>query len=221
MATSLAASSRPATEAPEGQRELVDALRAGDQRSFHSLVESHYPMMKRVARSYVDSDALAEEVVQETWLAVVRGIGRFQHRSALSTWIYSILANKARTHGSRERRMLPFSSVGGPAENGASVDGDRFQSDEDAWPGHWATPPRPWQKPERRLLSLELRERLRDALDQLPHRQRAVVTLRDVEGLSSEEVCELLELSAENQRVLLHRGRSRLRGSLEAYVDGS
>src|SRR5437016_6035056 len=153
MATSLASSTRPATEAAVGQRQLVDALRAGDQRAFHSLVESHYPMMKRVARSYVDSDALAEEVVQETWLAVVRGIGRFQHRSALSTWIYSILANKARTHGSRERRMLPFSSVGGPAENGASVDGDRFQSDEDAWPGHWATPPRPWQKPERRLRS--------------------------------------------------------------------
>ena len=116
--------------------------------------------------------------------------------------------------------MLPFSSVGGPAETGASVDADRFQSDEDAWPGHWATPPRPWQKPERRLLSLEIRERLRDALDELPHRQRTVVTLRDVEGLSAEEVCGLLGLSAENQRVLLHRGRSRLRGSLEAYVDG-
>ena len=178
-------------------------------------------MMKRVSRSYVDSDGLAEEVVQETWLAVVRGIDRFQHRSALSTWIYSILVNKARTHGARQRRMLPFSSVGGPAENGASVDGDRFQSDEDAWPGHWATPPRPWQKPERRLLSLELRARLKAALDELPPRQRAVVTLRDVEGLSAEEVSGLLEVSAENQRVLLHRGRSRLRGSLEAYVDGS
>ncbi len=220
MATSLAASSRPATEAPEGQRALVDALRAGDQRAFYSLVESHYPMMKRVARSYVDSDALAEEVVQETWLAVVRGIGRFQHRSALSTWIYSILANKARTHASRERRVLPFSSVGRPDETGPSVDADRFQSDEDAWPGQWATPPRPWQKPERRLLSLELRERLRDALNELPERQCAVVTLRDVEGLSAEEVCGLLGLSAENQRVLLHRGRSRLRGSLETYVEG-
>src|SRR5437870_12461202 len=196
MAASLAPSSRPDAGVAVDQRQLVDALRAGDQRAFHSLVESHYPMMKRVARSYVDSDSLAEEVVQETWLAVVRGIGRFQHRSALSTWIYSILANKARTHGSRERRMLPFSSVGGPAENGASVDGDRFQSDEDAWPGHWATPPRPWQKPERRLLSLELRERLREALDQLPHRQRAVVTLRDVEGPGSAAVGELPGLSA-------------------------
>lgn len=220
MATSLASSSRPATEAAVDQRQLVDALRAGDQRAFHSLVETHYPMMKRVARSYVDCDALAEEVVQETWLAVVRGIGRFQHRSALNTWIYAILVNKARTHGSRERRMLPFSSVGRADESGTSVDADRFQSDEDEWPGHWATPPRPWQKPERRLLSLEIRERLREALDQLPDRQRAVVTLRDVEGMSAEEVCGLLGLSAENQRVLLHRGRSRLRGSLEAYVDG-
>jgi RNA polymerase sigma-70 factor, ECF subfamily len=221
MATMLAAASPPATKGYEDQRRLVEALRAGDQRAFHALVESHYPMMKHVARSYVDSDGLAEEVVQETWLAVVRGIGRFQHRSALSTWIYSILANKARTHGARQRRMLPFSSVGGAAETGTSVDADRFQSDEDAWPGHWATPPRPWQKPERRLLSLELRERLKAALDDLPARQRAVVTLRDVEGLSAEEVSGLLELSAENQRVLLHRGRSRLRGSLEAYVDGS
>jgi RNA polymerase sigma-70 factor, ECF subfamily len=115
---------------------------------------------------------------------------------------------------------LPFSSVAGGEDDESAVDADRFQTDDEAWPGHWATPPRPWQKPERRLLSLEIRERLRDALDELPQHQRTVVTLRDVEGLSAEDVCGLLGLTAENQRVLLHRGRSRLRGSLEAYVDG-
>jgi RNA polymerase sigma-70 factor (ECF subfamily) len=177
--------------------------------------------MKHVARRYVDSEAVAEEVVQETWLAVVRGIERFGHRSSLHTWIYAILVNKARTHGAREHRTLPFSSAGQSGERSATVDPDCFQSDEDAWPGHWATPPRPWQKPERKLLSMEIRERLREALNELPGRQRAVVALRDVEGLGAEDVCELLDLSAENQRVLLHRGRSRLRHSLEAYVNAA
>ena len=120
----------------------------------------------------------------------------------------------------RDLGCRPCSAMGTRDGSGPSVDVDRFQSDEDEWPGHWAIPPRPWQKPERRLLSLEIRERLRDAIDELPDRQRTVVALRDVEGLSAEEVCGLLGLSAENQRVLLHRGRSRLRHSLEAYVDG-
>jgi RNA polymerase sigma-70 factor (ECF subfamily) len=221
MATSLPAPSSPGAEIGADQRALVDALRARDPRAFHSLVEAQYPTMKHVARSYVDSEAVAEEVVQETWLAVVRGIERFGHRSSLHTWIYAILVNKARTHGAREHRTLPFSSAGQPGETGPTVDPDRFQSDEDAWPGHWATPPRPWQKPERKLLSLEIRERLREALNELPARQRAVVTLRDVEGLGAQDVCELLDLSAENQRVLLHRGRSRLRRSLEAYVNAA
>jgi RNA polymerase sigma-70 factor (ECF subfamily) len=221
MATSLSPPSPPGAETGADQRALVDALRARDPQAFHALVEAHYPTMKRVARGYVDSDAVAEEVVQETWLAVVRGIERFGHRSSLHTWIYAILINKARTHGAREHRTLPFSSAGPPGERSATVDPDRFQSDEDAWPGHWATPPRPWQKPERKLLSLEIRERLREALNELPGRQRAVVALRDVEGLGAEDVCELLDLSAENQRVLLHRGRSRLRRSLEAYVQAA
>jgi RNA polymerase sigma-70 factor (ECF subfamily) len=221
MATSLSPPSPPRAETGADERALVDALRARDPQAFHSLVEAHNPTMKRVARSYVGSEAVADEVVQETWLAVVRGIERFGHRSSLHTWIYAILVNKARTHGAREHRTLPFSSAGQPGERSATVDPDRFQSDEDAWPGHWATPPRPWQKPERKLLSLEIRERLREALNELPGRQRAVVALRDVEGLGAEDVCELLDLSPENQRVLLHRGRSRLRCSLEAYVNAA
>lgn len=207
--------------APEitDDRELVIALREGDQRAFQQLVERSDPMLKRVARSFVDSDAVAEEIVQETWLAVLGGIRRFQGRSALTTWIYSILINQAKTHSSRERRATPFSSVGPADAEGPAVDPDRFQKDDDAWPGHWATPPRPWQKPERRLLSLEAREHLRAALDDLPARQRVVVSLRDVEGLTADEVCGMLEVSTENQRVLLHRGRSRLRSILEEYVE--
>ena len=197
----------------------VAALRAGDERTFRDLFARSYPMMKRVARAYVASDEVAEEIVQETWVAVVTGIDRFEGRSALMTWIFSILINQAKTHSAREKRAVPFSCVVPGAGEGPAVDPDRFQRDDDAWPGHWATPPRPWQKPERRLLSLEARDRLKAALAQLPDRQRLIVGLRDVEGHSAEEVCDLLGLSQENQRVLLHRGRSRLRTLLEEYLD--
>jgi len=187
---------------------------------FDRLVEQHYASMKRVARTFVGSDAVAEEVVQDTWLAIVAGIDRFEGRSSLQTWMFSILTNKAKTRGLRERRTTPLSCLGGGEPDEPAIDADRFQSDDDAWPGHWATPPRPWQRPERRLLSLEVRGHLKEALDELPERQRLVVTLRDVEGFDADEVCELLDLSPENQRVLLHRGRSRLRTALESYVEG-
>jgi RNA polymerase sigma-70 factor (ECF subfamily) len=198
--------------------QTVAALRSGDERTFRELFERSYPMMKRVARGYARSDAVAEEIVQDTWLAVVTGIDRFQGRSSIGTWIFSILTNQAKTHSARERRAMPFSSVPLAGADEPVVDPDRFQKDDEAWPGHWATPPRPWQRPERRLMSLEARERLKEALEQLPDRQRVIVGLRDVEGLTAEEVCGLLDLSQENQRVLLHRGRSRLRAVLEEYV---
>jgi RNA polymerase sigma-70 factor, ECF subfamily len=174
-----------------------------------------------VARGYVESGAVAEEIVQETWLAVLSGIGRFQGRSALSTWIFSILVNQAKTHHGRERRALPLSSMSTGDEDQAAVNPDRFQTDDAAWPGHWATPPRPWQRPDRRVLSLEARAHLKEALAALPERQRLVVGLRDVDGLSSNEVCDVLRLTPENERVLLHRGRSRLRAALEQYVDAA
>jgi RNA polymerase sigma-70 factor (ECF subfamily) len=199
--------------------EIVAALRAGDEDAFRELFARHYPAMKRLARTYVASDAVAEEVVQETWMAVVTRIERFEGRSTLRTWIFSILINQAKTHGARERRALPFSSVASGAADEPVVDADRFQREDDAWPGHWATPPRPWERPEQRLLSLEARKHLKLGLAQLPDRQRVIVGLRDVEGLSAEDVCGLLQLSQENQRVLLHRGRSRLRAELEAYLD--
>jgi RNA polymerase sigma-70 factor (ECF subfamily) len=205
----------------EEERRLVEALRAGDQSAFQALIERHDPMMRRVARSFVHSDAIAEEVIQETWLAVVSGIARFEGRSALTTWIYAILTNQARSHGVREKRSLPFCSLGRADRADEPLDADSFQKDDQAWPGHWATPPRPWQKPERRLLSLEAREQLKLAFDRLPERQRTVVTLRDIEDLKAEEVCELLDLSLANQRVLLHRGRARLRAELAEYIEGA
>jgi RNA polymerase sigma-70 factor (ECF subfamily) len=208
----------PATTAFSDEQ-TVAALRAGDERAFRDLFARSYPTMKRVARAYAASDAVAEEIVQETWMAIVTGLDRFEGRSALRTWIFSILTNQAKTHSARERRAVPFSCTTPSDAESPAVDPDRFQKDDDAWPGHWATPPRPWQKPERRLLSLEARDRLKVALAQLPERQRLIVGLRDVEGHSAEEVCELLGLSKENQRVLLHRGRSRLRAVLEEYLD--
>jgi RNA polymerase sigma-70 factor (ECF subfamily) len=201
--------------------QTLAALRAGDERAFRDLFARSYPMMKRVARAYVASDAVAEEIVQETWMAIVTGLDRFEGRSALGTWIFSILTNQAKTYSAREKRAMPFSCVVPGDAEAPAVDADRFQKDDDAWPGHWATPPRPWQKPERRLLSLEARDRLKAALAQLPERQRLIVGLRDVEGHSAEEVCELLGLSQENQRVLLHRGRARLRAALEEYLDAA
>ena len=210
----------PASTALSDQQTLA-ALRAGDERAFRDLFARSYPMMKRVARAYVASDAVAEEIVQETWMAIVTGIDRFEGRSALGTWIFSILTNQAKTHSARESRAVPFSCVAPSDAEEPTVDPDRFQKDDDAWPGHWATPPRPWQKPERRLLALETRDRLKAALAELPDRQRTIVALRDVEGHSAEEVCDLLGLSQENQRVLLHRGRSRLRAVLEEYLDAA
>ena len=207
--------------ATAADEDVVAALRAGDERAFRELFKRSNPMMKRVARSFVTSDAVAEEIVQDTWMAIVTGIHRFEGRSALRTWMFSILTNQAKTHSARERRAQPISSVAPSDVEEPAVDPDRFQKDDEAWPGHWAIPPRPWQKPERKLLSLEIRERLTEALNELPGRQRAVVALRDIEGLGAEDVCELLDLSAENQRVLLHRGRSRLRRSLEAYVNAA
>ena len=195
----------------------VRALRRRHEPTFTALVERMYPNMRRTARTFVPTDALAEEVVQETWLAVLDGIDRFEGRSTLSTWIFAILVNQAKTRGIRERRSLAFSQFGTGGDE-ATVDADRFPGPDDPCPGRWAAPPRAWEKPERRLISLELRERLRDALEQLPERQRVVVALRDVEGLPAADVCEMLGLTPRNQRVLLHRGRICLEPSSPAKL---
>jgi RNA polymerase sigma-70 factor (ECF subfamily) len=209
----------PATPALDREAGLLAALRAGDESAFATLVTRYHASLCRVARAYVSTDAVAEEVVQETWLAVISGLDRFEQRSTLKTWLFHILTNRAKTRGVRERRSLPFASLGASADEPA-VAPERFQGDGDSWPGHWATPPRPWEDPERRLASLEARERLREAIGALPAVQQAVLTLRDVEGLESEEVCALLDLTPGNQRVILHRARARLRDALEAYMEG-
>jgi len=209
-----------APDAPDAARDarLLAALRAGDEDAFAALVRRHHASLKRVARMYVSTDAVAEEVVQETWLAAIAGLERFEQRASLKTWLFHILANKAKTRGVRERRIVPFASLAG-ADDEPAVPPDRFQRDGDAWPGHWAAPPRPWEDPERRLASLEARAYLRAAIAALPATQQAVLTLRDVEGLDAEEVCGLLDVSAGNQRVLLHRARAKVRTELERYFE--
>jgi RNA polymerase sigma-70 factor (ECF subfamily) len=195
------------------------ALRAGDETAFREIVRRYYRPLKRFATSLGASGAVADEVVQEAWLAVIEGLGRFEGRSSFRGWLFGVVKNQARKRAARERRSLPLSSLDQGDTEGPVVDPDRFLDEDGCWPHHWATPPRPWADPERRLASLETRERLRAAIGALPAKQQAVVVLRDVEGLPPEEVCELLEISDANQRVLLHRGRTVLRGELEEYLD--
>ncbi len=176
--------------------------------------------MIRLALSYVRSRAVAEEVVQEAWLGVFKGLDRFEGRSSLRTWIFRILTNTAKTRAEREGRTVPLSSLGGPDDESA-VALDRFLGDDHPrWPGHWAEPPRRWDGiPESRLLSAETRARIAAAIDVLPPQQRQVISLRDVEGWPADEVCNVLGLSETNQRVLLHRARAQVRAALEEYLE--
>ena len=198
----------------DDERQLVAALRSGDEAAFRDLINRYHASLVRVARMYVPTRALAEEVAQETWLAVLQGIDRFEGRSSLKTWIFRILTNRAKTRGMREGRSLPFSSL---ERDEPAVDPSRFRDPEDGWPGHWSAPPREF--PEERLLAAETRQVIQDALDKLPETQRTVITLRDVDGWSADEVCNALTLSETNQRVLLHRARSTVRAALERYLE--
>jgi RNA polymerase sigma-70 factor, ECF subfamily len=211
--------SRPVeTSLSPADARVVDALRERDEAAFARLLREHHAALERVARIYVSSPAVAEEVVQETWLAVVSGIDRFEGRSSLKTWIFRILTNIAKTRAQREGRTLPFSALERPdGVPEPAVDADRFLDPEHPrWPGHWAVKPEAW--PEDALLAAETRERLAEAIEALPATQRAVISLRDVEGWSSEEVRNALDLSETNQRVLLHRARSKVRAALEDYL---
>ena len=192
------------------EADLLAALRAGDERAFMELVREYSPGMRRLALTFVRTPALADDVVQEAWLGVLRGLDRFEGRSSLRTWIYTIVANIARTRAKREARTLPLSSLQAPdaADDDASVDPDRFLAD-----GHWSRPIEPW----RALVDAEARSVIDDAIAKLPPSQRRVIELRDVEGWSSAEVRNVLDLSETNQRVLLHRARSKVRAALEDY----
>jgi RNA polymerase sigma-70 factor (ECF subfamily) len=213
----------PAKQTADPEAGLLERLRAGDEAAFMTLVERYQGSLVRLAQSFVPSRAVAEEVAQETWLGVLNGIDRFEGRSSLKTWIFRILVNRAKTRGERESRSVPLSSLdlaGDPDE--PAVDPDRFLDEQARKPGLWATPPRSWaEEPEERLLSAETRGVIDSAIERLPAAQRRVITLRDVEGLDARETSELLEVSDGNQRVLLHRARSKVRQALEDYLDGA
>jgi RNA polymerase sigma-70 factor (ECF subfamily) len=197
----------------EDDRALLERLRAGDERAFDALVARHDGALRRVARSFVRTDSAADDVVQETWLGVVRGLNAFEGRSSLRTWIFRILVNTARTRAAREARSLPFSALEG--EEQPAVEPTAFAAD-----GRWiSAPPRLDSDPETGVLSDELRRHLLRAVDGLTPDQRAVITLRDLVGLSAREVCQLLDLSDGNQRVLLHRARARVRTALLPLVE--
>jgi RNA polymerase sigma-70 factor (ECF subfamily) len=198
--------------------QLLEALRAGDEAAFAQLVREYQPSLVRVARIYVSTQGAAEEVAAETWLAVLNGLDRFEGRSSLRTWIFRILTNIAKTRAQRDGRTLPFSALQDPGRvPEAALDADRFLDPEHPrWPGHWAVRPEPW--PEDALVAAETQAVMAKAIEALPPAQRAVISLRDVEGWSSEEVRNALELSETNQRVLLHRARSKVRRALESYL---
>jgi RNA polymerase sigma-70 factor (ECF subfamily) len=201
-----------------GETSLVASLRAGDEAALARLVDQHTPSMLRVARGYVPSQEIAEEVVQETWIALLKGIGGFEGRSSLRTWLFTVMINIAKARGMRERRDTDTAIS---AYTGGTVDPARFRTGEDRWPGHWkdGDEPSPFpETPEGSILGSELVDIAQREIDKLPDRQRAVVTLRDMLGFDSAEVCELLDITAANQRVLLHRGRAAVRQVLEDYL---
>jgi RNA polymerase sigma-70 factor (ECF subfamily) len=204
----------------EDERALVAALRRGEEAAFVELVARHGAALLRLARTFVRDRAVAEEVVQETWLAVLNGIDRFEGRASLKTWIFQILSNRARTRAVRERRSAPFSSLAATGEDDeAAVDADRFRPESHRWGGHWAAAPADWSAlPEERLLGRETLDRVHEAIETLPPRQAEVLMLRDVEGWSPDEVCAALDITDGNQRILLHRARSKVRAALEVYL---
>jgi RNA polymerase sigma-70 factor (ECF subfamily) len=198
---------------------LLDALRRGDETAFVELVDRHSAAMLRIARQYVSTPAAAEAVVQETWLGVLRRLDGFEGSSSLRTWIFRILMNAARARGEHERRSIGVSIH--EIESGPSVDSSRFLPPDDPdWPGHWASLPCSFtDSPERTIRAHDLEGVVEPAIAALPELQRVVVTLRDVEGWAADDVCDLLGLSDGSQRLLLHRGRARVRAALESYVE--
>ena len=200
---------------------LLERLRRGDEDAFRALVEEHGPFLMRLVMMHVPSRAIAEEVVQDTWLAALNGLDRFEGRSMLRTWLASIALNKARTRGTREGRILPFALLAAPLRGGGgpALDPDRFQGKRGERPGWWASPPVAWEDPQAQLEANETRDVLLKAIRDLPPRQREVIALRDISGWDAEEVRNALDLSETNQRVLLHRARSKVRAALEEHLN--
>lgn len=206
--------------APTDELFLIEQLRSGNEAAFASLVDRYTPTMLRLAMIYVKVWAVAEEVVQETWMSVLEGLERFQGRSSLKTWLFRILTNGAITRAQREGRSIPFSSLtsSDPDLAEPAVDPDQFFPADHQWAGHWMSFPSNWQEmPEERMLSRETHARLEKAIEALPASQRQIIIMRDIEGWASEETCNFLGISEVNQRVLLHRARSKVRAMLEQY----
>ena len=218
-------SGQPATSGgpPPDEAALIAALRRGDEAAFMRLVEQYQTAMVRLAQVYVGDLSVAEEVAQDAWLSALKNLDRFEARSSFKTWLFHILVNGAKTRGQRERRSMPFSALGEPADPdgdaGPSVAPERFMGEDGAFAGGWLSPPASWEQlPEDRIASQETRACVLEAIARLPQNQASVIHLRDVEGYSAEEVCDLLGIGATNQRVLLHRARSRVRQALETYL---
>lgn len=216
--------SDPATRAPDAidaDRRLIASLRSGDEAAFMALVDELGPSMLRLAGQFTPSRAVAEEVVQETWVAVLQGLDRFEGRSSLKTWIFRILVNRAKTRGTRERRTVPFAALATEETQGdfEAVPPEHFRPADDRWPHHWATPVARWETlPESATESRETLALIREAIDALPDAQRTVILLRDVEGWDGPQVSNALEISETNQRVLLHRARSKVRAALAEHL---
>jgi RNA polymerase sigma-70 factor, ECF subfamily len=211
----------PSTEAATTEVDetaLLQTLRRGDEAAFAELVDAYSPALLRLAMTYVRTADVAEEVVQETWMGLIRGIERFEGRCSLKSWLFTILRNTAISRGERERHSMPMSSLASDEDDGPVIDPDRFlPADHSRFPGHWAIGPTAWPVPEDGLMAAETRDVIARAIRELPPAQRAVIALRDVEGWPPEEVCEALEVTDGNQRVLLHRARTKVRAALEAY----
>jgi RNA polymerase sigma-70 factor (ECF subfamily) len=201
-----------------GESELVAALRAGDEAAFVALVEMYHSKMLNLARTWVNDTTVAEEVTQEAWIGVLRGINRFEGRASLQTWIFTILSNCARTRAQRERRTIPFSEFfGDDQEDEPTVDPDRFHA-TGPLKGHWRELPRDWRElPEQNFLARETLAVTQAAIDALPPNQRVVIMMRDVDGLAASEVCNILNITESNQRVLLHRARANVQKALDRY----
>jgi RNA polymerase sigma-70 factor, ECF subfamily len=211
----------PPVELSPSERTQLTALRRGDENAFRQLVAEYHGSLVRIAQMYVDDRVVAEEVAQEAWLGVLRGLDRFEGRSSIKTWLFTIVSNLAKTRGKREKRSVPFSFFENYDQDTdePAVPLERFRGAEDAYPGHWATKPAPWHAdPVTQALNSEMTTYLNAAVEMLPEQQRAVITLHDIQGWSAQEVCNALGIAETNQRVLLHRARSKVRRVLEEYL---
>jgi RNA polymerase sigma-70 factor (ECF subfamily) len=203
------------------ERRLIASLRSGDECAFTAVVARYQVAMTRVARGFVHDEATAEDVVQEAWLGILNGLAAFEGRGSLKSWIFAIVVNRAKTRATREGRSTPFSSLVSLETSGTepAVDPDRFLDATAKWPGHWSQPPVAWgADPEACLLHSETMAQLKRILDDLPPAQRTVISLRDIAGQDAESICNALGITETNMRVLLHRARSKVRGSLERYL---